>query len=119
MTRFAAALLLILSALIAPAAAVAAEDWSSPGGTHAPAQENGSAEDAPGDPWGEVVIWSVVGLGLFAAVGGALYYFKRQVGGFPENPTWVAPITIMPSKDFPDEGDYGDSAGSHQAHAEH
>lgn len=65
-----------------------------------------------------VVIWSLAGLGIVSIVLGVFYFFKRQVGGFPENPAWVAPITIMPSKDFPDEGDYPDSAPTH-AHAEH
>ncbi|MEX1104039.1 MAG: hypothetical protein WED87_07300 [Dehalococcoidia bacterium] len=65
------------------------------------------------------MIWSIVGLAIFVVVGGVLYFMKRQMGGFPENPSWVAPITIMPSKDFPDEGDFGDQPPSHTAHAEH
>lgn len=121
MNRLALRLLLIatlLAALSAPAAALAGS-YDLPDAGHAtPAQEEPAADgdDELVDP---VVIWSLVGLGVFAAVMGALYYFKREVGGFPENPTWFAPITIMPSKDFPDEGDFGEQVPSAQAHAEH
>jgi hypothetical protein len=61
--------------------------------------------------------WAIVGTlvgGLFLSV---FYLLKRRVGGFPRNPSWVAPITIMQSKDFPDEGYYGDvPADAHGAH---
>jgi hypothetical protein len=120
MTRIVALLLLVLSTMAVPAVASAIADDSVGNTAHVvAAQEEGPSEDSPGEPWGEVVIWSIVALGIFAAIGGALHYFKRQVGGFPENPGWVAPITIMQSKDFPDEGDFGDQVPSHQAHAEH
>jgi hypothetical protein len=45
------------------------------------------------------VIWSVVALAAGSLIGGTLYLFKRQVGGFPANPDWTAPITIMPAGD--------------------
>ena len=64
-----------------------------------------------------VAIWTIVGtlLGGFAL--SILYLLKRRVGGFPRNPAWVAPITIMQSKDFPDEGYYGDTpADAHTSH---
>lgn len=66
------------------------------------------------DVW-EVAIWSLIGVGIFAIALGILYLFKRQVGGFPENPAWVAPISIQRSRDLPSEpdahghDDHGDS----------
>jgi hypothetical protein len=65
------------------------------------------------------ILWSLAGVAIFAVVMGVLYLFKRQVGGFPENPEWVAPISIMRSRDLPSEDDahgHGDSHG-HDAHA--
>lgn len=63
------------------------------------------------------VIWTVAGIAITCAVGGVLYFFKREVGGFPENPDWVAPISIMRSADLPDEGAYGDvEPGAHGGH---
>lgn len=123
MNRLALRLLLIatlLAALSAPAAALAGS-YDLPGAGHVlPAQQGQEpAEDGDDELVDPAVIWSLVGLGVFAAIMGALYYFKREVGGFPENPTWVAPITIMRSKDLPDEGDFGDQVPSGQAHAEH
>lgn len=68
----------------------------------------------------EPVLWSLAGVAIFAVGLGVLYLLKRQVGGFPENPDWVAPISIMRSRDLPaDDGDahgHGDSHG-HDAHA--
>ena len=89
------------------------------------AQDDGHGdEDAAGagerrDGLNSVVIWTLAGVGIFAVGLGAFYFFKRQVGGFPENPAWVAPITIMPSKDFPDEADHPDSASPAPAHRGH
>jgi len=43
-----------------------------------------------------------------------LYLLKRGVGGFAENPDWVAPISIEPSSSFPEEAeddDHHDSNG--------
>jgi hypothetical protein len=64
------------------------------------------------------VLWMFSGIGASAIVLTALYMLKRRVGAFPENPDWVAPITIMRSKDAPDEGAYGAVAG-HDAHGSH
>ena len=47
----------------------------------------------------EPLIWSIVAVAGGAIVGGTLYLLKRQVGGFPANPDWVAPITIMPAEE--------------------
>jgi hypothetical protein len=56
-----------------------------------------------------VVLWTVAGTAAAAVVMGTLYTLKRRVGGFPRNPTWVAPITILRSADFPDDGTYGEA----------
>jgi hypothetical protein len=50
-----------------------------------------------------ILLWSVTGVGLGALALTTFYLFKRRIGGFPSNPTWVAPITIMPSSTFADE----------------
>lgn len=61
-------------------------------------------------------LWSLAGVAVGAVVMGTLYLFKRQVGGFPENPSWVAPISIMRSRDLPsDSGGHGDAHDSHGA----
>ncbi len=65
------------------------------------------------------LVWAVIGIAGLAGIGGILYRVKRKLGGFPENPSWVAPITVMRSRDLPDEGDFGDQVPSEQAHAEH
>ncbi|HEY4670197.1 MAG TPA: hypothetical protein VIH05_10525 [Tepidiformaceae bacterium] len=65
------------------------------------------------------LVWAIIGIAVMAGVGGVLYRVKRKIGGFPENPSWVAPITVMPSRELPDEGDFGDQVPSGQAHAEH
>lgn len=61
------------------------------------------------------LVWSSAAVGVSAVVLGALYLFKKQIGGFPDHPEWTAPIEIMPSSGFPDEGTYGDGDG-HDAH---
>lgn len=105
------ALLLILAVLALPASASTSPPGPDAGvSVHAQEEEDeggSSFADVPGG-LNAMVVWSIVGLGIVAAVLGFFYFMKRQVGGFPENPSWVAPITIMPSKDFPDEGDFGD-----------
>jgi hypothetical protein len=52
-----------------------------------------------------MLIWMFVGVGVSALVLGTLYLFKRRVGGFPKNPTWVAPITVMRASDLPGDPD--------------
>ena len=64
------------------------------------------------------VLWMAFGIAAGAVVLTALYMLKRRVGAFPENPDWVAPITIMRAKDSPDEGTYGTPA-NHDAHGAH
>ena len=67
-----------------------------------------------------MLIWMVVGVALVCIVGGIGYLFKRQVGAFPRNPTWVAPISIMRSRDLAGDADphetHGDSAHDATAH---
>ncbi len=89
--------------------------------TAAFAQEHGGGESATSNSpkWSdvkEVATWSIVGVATGAVVLGVFYTLKRKVGGFPENPTWVAPITIMQSKDFLSEDNMPD-AGGHDSHA--
>jgi hypothetical protein len=55
------------------------------------------------------VLWTFAGVAAGALIAGVFYLMKRRVGGFPRNPSWIAPITIMPSKDFADEGTFPDS----------
>ena len=51
----------------------------------------------------EKVIWTISAIAVASLIMGILYLFKRRIGAFPRNPTWIAPISIMPSKDLPDE----------------
>lgn len=93
------------------------------------AQEHGDSEDGHvatstgGQTWGDVqkvAIWSIVSIAAGCALLSVLYLFKKQIGGFPEHPAWVAPITIMPASQLPgDDGDphaqdgHGDHAPAH------
>lgn len=67
----------------------------------------------------DMLIWFSVGVGVFGLVLGVLYLFKKEIGGFPENPDWVAPITILRSKDSPDEGFFGDAPAGHGHDSHH
>lgn len=69
-------------------------------------------QDSQGDVVPRVV-WMLGGVAASAVVMGLLYLFKRRVGGFPKNPAWVAPITIMPSSELPGDRDPHE-AGSHE-----
>ena len=51
------------------------------------------------------VVWMLCGVAAFALVLSIFYLLKRRVGGFPANPAWVAPITIMPSSELPQDPD--------------
>lgn len=86
------------------------------------AQEHGDAEPtASSSPhWSdvkEVAIWSMVGIAGGAVVLGVLYLFKRKIGAFPENPSWVAPITIMPASQLPGDDNQGHEAVAADHHA--
>src|SRR5512135_1419046 len=65
-----------------------------------------------------MLIWMFVGVGGSALVLGTLYLFKRRVGAFPKNPTWVAPIAIMRASDLPGDSDPHE-ATSDDAHGGH
>jgi hypothetical protein len=105
----------LLLALLLPSVALAAADPAPSAPPQVHLQEDEPAEDA--DSGFDVVpglVWTTAGVAIASIVMGVLYLFKRRVGGFPANPSWVAPITVMQSKDFPAEGDYGDvSPDSH------
>jgi hypothetical protein len=59
-----------------------------------------------------VVIWSLVGICIGGLVYGVLYLFKKQLGGFPQPPSWTPPIDYMLSKDLPqDEPETGHHNG--------
>ena len=57
--------------------------------------------------------WAAVGVACFAVILGALYLLKRRVGGFPKSPSWVAPISIRPSRDFPGDTDPHEATSPH------
>jgi hypothetical protein len=107
------ALLLSASALTAPVALAQEADEEGHGGI-----------DFLGGPeWSsvqEVTVWSIAGVAIFAILLGVLYLFKRTVGGFPANPAWVAPISIMPASELPSDDDspHEDHVG-HDAHEPH
>ncbi len=50
-------------------------------------------------------VWMFVGVATFAIILTVFYLFKRRIGGFPANPGWVAPISIMPSSELPGDSD--------------
>ncbi len=122
MTRLRSLLVVaVLAALfaLAVAAPAAAQD-------HGPAPTASHGETAGGGNEGgsgsthdvvPVLVWSTAGIVASGILLSVFYLLKRRVGGFPANPAWVAPITIMQSKDFPPEGSYGDvPADAHGAH---
>lgn len=76
--------------------------------SHAPDEEEGSSQDV-----NTVLLWSIASVAAGAVVLGTLYLLKRQVGGFPANPTWVAPITIMPSRDNSTDATWGSGSDDH------
>ncbi len=82
------------------AAAERVRDGASSVGAHQVVAQVGSNPD---NDIKVTVTWMIVGIAIAAVVLGTLYLFKRRVGGFPENPTWVAPITIMRSEDLPQD----------------
>ncbi len=51
------------------------------------------------------LLWAALGVACFAVVLAGLYLLKRRLGGFPENPSWIPPISIRPSSDFPGDTD--------------
>jgi len=93
------------------------------------AQEHGDGESEAhggssfigGPDWDdakEVTMWSLVAIGGGSVILGALYLFKRKIGGFPEHPSWVAPISIMRASDLPGDDGAGHNDG-HDPHGSH
>jgi hypothetical protein len=112
-TRAISATVLALLLALALAAPVRADDGH--GSPDPMVQSGGSEVDVV-----STVLWSLAGAAIFAVGLGVLYLLKRQVGGFPENPEWVAPISIMRSRDLPADDDshgHGDPHGGHAAPA--
>ncbi len=62
------------------------------------------------------LVWMALGVAGLAIVLTLFYFLKRSVGGFPKNPSWVAPISIRRSRDFPGDTDAHES--THDAHAQ-
>ncbi len=84
--------------------------------------EGGGSSFIGGPNWTdvkEVTIWSIVSIAGGGVLLGVLYLFKRKIGAFPENPSWVAPITIMPASELPgdDDDDHGHAVADHGSHA--
>ncbi len=64
-----------------------------------------------------ILLWTIAGVGGGAVVFAGLYLLKRRLGGFPRNPAWVAPITVMRSRESPDETTFaGAVPGDHDSH---
>lgn len=82
-------------------------------------QEVTTAPGGDGQDLKTVALWTISGIAAAAVFLTALYMLKRKIGGF-DNPEWVAPITILYSKDAPAEGAFGESGGdAHAAHGAH
>jgi hypothetical protein len=64
-----------------------------------------------------MLIWMFAGISVAALILGTLYLFKRRIGGFEENPSWVAPIDIMRASDLPGDNDPHAAAPSTDHHA--
>ncbi len=81
-------------------------------------QEHGGGASTGSDREVEpMLIWTTIGVAGGAVAMAGLYLLKRRRGGFPANPAWVAPISILRSKDSPVEGDYGNApADAHGSH---
>lgn len=79
--------------------------------------QHGGGEESNGSTLDVVppVLWTAAGVAAGAVIFGTLYLFKRQIGGFPEHPDWVAPIEIIPSSTLPSEVDDGHG----EAHVDH
>lgn len=97
----------LLAASVAVIAAVPAFALEGPGAGFVTQQQAASTHDVV-----PTVIWVIVSVLLACLAGGILYLFKRRIGAYPKNPSWVAPISIMLSRDLP-----GDEE-AHEAHAD-
>jgi len=115
LARFAVLAALAVSSLVFATAALAQEHDADDGESH------GGSSFIGGPEWSEVkevTIWSLVSIGAGATLLGVFYLFKRKIGAFPENPSWVAPITIMPASELPGDDDaHGHADADHGTHA--
>jgi hypothetical protein len=110
--------LFALASVIAVGAALPAAAAEAPA-PPAPIVRTWEAMDGEPQPQGRIepmVLWTVSGIAIGCLVFGTFYLLKRRVGGFPKEPKWVAPISIMESKDFADEGTFGDSPAEAHGH---
>lgn len=81
------------------------------------------AQDGHGEPAGggsgidvvPVAAWTFAGICASGLILGVFYLLKRRLGMFA-HPSWIAPITIMPSSQNADEGTFG-AAGDGHGHA--
>jgi hypothetical protein len=109
--------LLALAWVLPAAAAETAVAPAAPVTVAAEEEHGGSLAVRDGLGMTKPIVWTIVATLTGALILGVFYLLKRRVGGFPENPSWVAPITIMPSSELPDEHTYGDTpAGAHGHH---
>lgn len=99
----AAVLVAMIFAAISVIPAAAMTDPGMPGEAIVAAQEtNGDGQDVL-----PMVLWTMGVLAVAGVVLGTLYLLKRRVGGFPENPTWTAPITVMLASENATEETFG------------
>lgn len=103
--------LALVSALAFAALGVIAPAAADDQGAHTVTQADGDGTDIL-----PVTLWSLAGVAVGAVVMGTLYLFKRRVGGFPANPSWTAPISVMRSRDLPGDGAANGHGGPHDAH---
>lgn len=94
---------LLLLAITALAAALAPV-FALPAAAQTTDSSGGSIDVVP------AAVWGVIGVIIFCTVLGIFYLLKRRVGGFPSQPSWVAPISIRPSSDFPGDEDEHEGA---------
>ena len=101
---------------LAPSAAIASPVDPAPVVRSVVREQAHGEEGQAGSPRAveRILLWSVAGVGLGALGLTTLYLLKRRIGAFPSNPTWVAPITIMPSRTFADEFTF--SSGESEVH---
>ena len=110
----------VLLASLAFALPAAAQEGSGHGASPTTTTTEGGGEAAPESGSSvdifPVTIWMLAGVAASGLVLGVLYLFKRQIGGFPEHPTWVAPISIMRPGHLPADDDPHGGHGEADAH---
>lgn len=110
-------------ALVIGSGVVAAADLAPAAeGAGAPAQAEGHGSESTANvPSANVerVLWSVLAIALAVPIGGVLYLLKKRLRAFPEHPEWVAPISVMRSRDLPDERTYQGEESLPEASSHH